>query len=272
MESDSCWSRNADDFHIVKTAILYVTFARDIVWLDYSLQSIRKFGSGFSEICIVVPTNDVDRFIKFEKSFGTAECPVRVKTFLEYPQKGFVHHLAMKCYADAFIPDADLILHMDPDCMFHAPFSPSSYIVNGRPELVIEPYEAIRQSHPPRYNWKSVTEDALRFPCNYETMCRHPAIHHSWLYPKARKHIEMVHGTPFIDFVLKQKNSFPQGFGEFNTLGSYAIDRHPESYHLIDRGNSGESADPKPLLTQMWSYTGVRQNMAKIREILNAHT
>lgn len=272
MESDSCWSRNADDFHIVKTAILYVTFARDIVWLDYSLQSIRKFGSGFSEICIVVPTNDVDRFIKFEKSFGTAECPVRVKTFLEYPQKGFVHHLAMKCYADAFIPDADLILHMDPDCMFHAPFSPSSYIVNGRPELVIEPYEAIRQSHPPRYNWKSVTEDALRFPCNYETMCRHPAIHHSWLYPKVRKHIEMVHGTPFIDFVLKQKNSFPQGFGEFNTLGSYAIDRHPESYHLIDRGNSGESADPKPLLTQMWSYTGVRQNMAKIREILNAHT
>lgn len=272
MESDSCWSRNADDFHIVKTAILYVTFARDIVWLDYSLQSIRKFGSGFSEICIVVPTNDVDRFIKFEKSFGTAECPVRVKTFLEYPQKGFVHHLAMKCYADAFIPDADLILHMDPDCMFHASFSPSSYIVNGRPELVIEPYEAIRQSHPPRYNWKSVTEDALRFPCNYETMCRHPAIHHSWLYPKVRKHIEMVHGTPFIDFVLKQKNSFPQGFGEFNTLGSYAIDRHPESYHLIDRGNSGESADPKPLLTQMWSYTGVRQNMAKIREILNAHT
>lgn len=272
MESDSCWSRNADDFHIVKTAILYVTFARDIVWLDYSLQSIRKFGSGFSEICIVVPTNDVDRFIKFEKSFGTAECPVRVKSFLEYPQKGFVHHLAMKCYADAFIPDADLILHMDPDCMFHAPFSPSSYIVNGRPELVIEPYEAIRQSHPPRYNWKSVTEDALRFPCNYETMCRHPAIHHSWLYPKVRKHIEMVHGTPFIDFVLKQKNSFPQGFGEFNTLGSYALDRHPESYHLIDRGNSGESADPKPLLTQMWSYTGVRQNMAKIREILNAHT
>lgn len=255
----------------MKTSIFYVTFARDLLWLDYSLQSIRKFGSGFSEISIVVPTTDVDKFKKFEKTFGTYECPVKVNGFLEYPQKGFVHHLAMKCYADAFLPDTDLVLHMDPDCMFHAPFSPDSYLVNGKPVLVIEPYEAIRLSHPPRYHWKSVTEDALRFPCNYETMCRHPAIHHTWLYPKIRKHIEATHRTPFIDFVLKQKNSFPQGFGEFNTLGAYAVDRHPESYHLIDRGNSGETADPKPLLTQMWSYTGVNKNKAKIREILNAN-
>lgn len=255
----------------MKTSIFYVTFARDLIWLDYSLQSIRKFGSGFSEISIVVPTTDVDKFKKFEKTFGTSECPVKVNGFLEYPQKGFVHHLAMKCYADAFLPDTDLVLHMDPDCMFHAPFSPESYLAKGKPVLVIEPYEAIRLSHPPRYHWKSVTEDALRFPCNYETMCRHPAIHHTWLYPKIRKHIEATHRTPFIDFVIKQKNSFPQGFGEFNTLGAYAVDRHPESYHLIDRGNSGEAADPKPLLTQMWSYTGVNKNMAKIREILNAN-
>lgn len=256
----------------MKTAIFYVTFARDLLWMDYSLQSIRKFGSGFSEICIVVPTVDVDKFKKFEKAFGTAECPVRVKGFLEYPQKGFVHHLAMKCYADAFLPDVDLVLHMDPDCMFHAPFTPDSYVINNKPVLLIEPYESIRRSNPGRFHWKSVTEDSLRFPCNYETMCRHPAVHYTWLYPKVRKHIEMVHGTPFMDFVLKQKNSFPQGFGEFNTLGSYAIDRHPESYHLIDRGNSGEAADPKPLLTQMWSYEGVNRNMAKIQEILNAHT
>lgn len=271
MESNPSWSDYIDDFYFVKTAIFYVTFARDLLWMDYSLQSIRKFGSGFSEICIVVPTVDVDKFRKFEKTFGTSECPVRVKGFLEYPQKGFVHHLAMKCYADVFMPDTDLILHMDPDCMFHAPFSPESYISKGKPVLVIEPYEAVQKYHLPRYHWKSVTEDALRFPCNYETMCRHPAIHHAWLYPKVRKHIEAVHQTPFVDFALKQKNSFPQGFGEFNTLGSYAVDRHPESYCLIDRGNSGEAADPKPLLTQMWSYEGVNRNMARIREILNAN-
>ena len=256
----------------MKTAIFYVTFARDLLWMDYSLQSIRKFGSGFSEICIVVPTVDVEKFRKFEKSFGTSECPVSVKGFLEYPQKGFVHHLAMKCYADAFLPDTDFILHMDPDCMFHAPFTPSSYIIDGKPVLLIEPYEVLRRSSSGRFHWKSVTEDALRFTCNYETMCRHPAVHHSWLYPKVRKHIEITHGTPFMDFVLKQKNSFPQGFGEFNTLGSYAVDRHPESYYLIDRGNKGESADPKPLLTQMWSYEGVNRNMTRIREILNANS
>ena len=252
----------------MRTAILYVTFARDLIWLDYSLQSLRKYGSGFSEVCVLVPTTDFDKFLKFEKTFSAPECPVRVKSFLEHPGKGFVHHLAMKCYADAFVPSADLVLHMDPDCLFHAPVTPESYLVKGKPELVIEPYEALKDYHPGRYNWKSVTEQALGFSCEYETMCRHPAVHHTWLYPRMRAYMERLHNTPFIDFVLKQKNSFPQGFGEFNTLGAFAIKNFPSEYHLIDRGTSRDAADPKPLLTQMWSYDGVVKNRQKIKEIL----
>lgn len=269
-----------------KTEVIYVTFARDLDWLRFSLESFVKFGKGFSGVKIVVPTWDVNKFLQFER-YSTPECPVLIKNFMEYPSKGFVHHLAMKCYGDVFCPDADFVLHMDPDCLFTAPFTPEDYIVGSsptsdiinlekeeymwyRPILVIEPYEVLKTVHPARYNWKQVTEAAVKFDVSHETMCRHPAVHPRKTYKLTRDVIESAHGTPFIDFVIKQKNSYPQGFGEFNTLGAVAMEHLPESYIFVDRENIGIAADPPSKLWQGWSYTGVhsKENAAKIKEIL----
>lgn len=251
-----------------KVWVNYTTFARDLEWQRYSLESFRKYAKGFSGVTIVVPTWDVDKFLQFER-YSTPECPVLIKNFLEYPGKGFVHHLAMKCYADVFSPEADFILHMDPDCLFSAPLTPESYFENGKPVLVIEPYEHLKTAHPPRYGWKKVTEEALKFEVSHETMCRHPAVHYSWLYEKTRKHVESVHLTPFYDYVLKQKNSYPQTFAEFPTMGAIAVKFFPEKYHLIDRGVSGDINDPEPKVVQMWSYEGVPKNMNQIKKILS---
>ncbi len=250
----------------------YTTFARDIEWLRYSLESFKKYCTGFSGVTIVVPTWDVDKFIQFER-YSTPDCPILIKNFLEYPGKGFVHHLAMKCYADVFSPLSTHIVHMDPDCLFIKETTPNDYFHGGLPVLVIEPYSAL-QGQPKgsfewnRGCWKATTEAALKFDCTHETMCRHPAIHHSWLYKAMRDYIEDVHVTPFYDFVIKQKNSFPQGFGEFNTLGSYALKFHPDAYHFIDREDKGEKGDPEPHITQMWSYEGAHKSLDKIKKIL----
>jgi hypothetical protein len=246
--------------------INYTTFARDVEWLDYSLQSFRRHCSGFSGVTIVVPDRDLHLFIKFEKRYGTPECPVLIKNFMEYPGKGFVHHLAMKCYADVFSPQATHILHMDPDCVWIKATTPDDYFIGEKPVLVIEPYEEIKKYHEARWNWKKITEETLRFECKYETMCRHPAVHHSWLYQRLRSYIESIHPTPFVDYVLKQRNVFPQGFGEFNTLGSYVVKEHELDYHLWDRKGGGEEADPDPHISQMWSYTGA--NAPKNQEII----
>lgn len=253
---------------MASVSILYVTFARDLEWTRFSLESIRKYTSGFSEVKIVVPTWDRDKFLQFER-YSTPDCPILVRDFIEYPGKGFVHHLAMKCYGDVICPDADYILHMDPDCLFNQKVTPDDYIIGGKPVLLIEPYEALKTAHPARYNWKRVTEEALKFECSHETMCRHPAVHYRDTYSGMRFHMERVHQTPFLDFVLKQKNSYPQGYGEFNTLGSFAI-QSKLPYHTIDRGANGDKADPVSKVWQGWSYTGVhgRENQAKIREIL----
>lgn len=252
-----------------KVYVNYTTFGRDLEWLRFSLESFKKYCTGFAGVTIVVPTWDVDKFLQFER-YSTPDCPVLIKNFLEYPGKGFVHHLAMKCYADVFSPEATHILHMDPDCLFCASQTPDDYFVDHKPVLLIEPYEVLKTIHPARYNWKGVTEEAVKFEVTHETMCRHPAVHPAETYKVTRTHIEKVHLTPFIDFVVKQKNAYPQGFGEFNTLGAVAVKFRPTHYHFIDLEDKGPANGPISKVWQGWSYTGVHSpdNAAKIQEIL----
>jgi hypothetical protein len=243
-----------------RVAVNYVTFARDLQWMDYTLGSFRKHAKGFCNVDIIVPTTDSGLFGPLVERYSTPDCPVRIREFIEYPGKGFLHHLIMKCYADIFRPDATHILHMDPDALFSGPVTPDDYFVDDKPLLVVEKYSAIpinkEGDWQGRLKWKAVTEMALRFDCPYETMCRHPAIHKIETYRKVRDYIESVHGTPFTDFVLKQKNSFPQGFGEFNTLGAYAYEKMRDEYHFWDRGTLGVAGDPKSLVEQLRSYDG----------------
>jgi hypothetical protein len=265
-------------------SISYVTFARDLRWLDYSLASYRKYCKGFARTIITVPIQDTGAFMYLEKKYGTADHPVWIRGFIEMPDKGFVHHLAMKMFADVTDPDADYILHMDPDCLWSVWTTPDAYFVAGKPVLVIEPYDVVKLYHPGRYHWKGVTESTLGFGCEFETMCRHPAIHCRELYQAVRAHIEKVYRTPFIDYCMKQKNGFPQSLGEFNTLGSFALENMGERYCFVDcgperlkhiqelRANSELSfGHPPPHLWQGWSYTGVDkpENQAMINRILS---
>lgn len=255
---------------IQRVSICYVTFKRDHDFLVKSLESVRKYASGFCGITVVVPTVDIDYFLHLEKDFQIPECPLLIRTFLEFPGKGFVHHAAMICYADVFRQDCTHILHLDPDCLFTSKVTPQDYFVDGKPVLLVEPFEAIRRDgHDGRYQWKKCAEEALKFPVTHETMCRHPAIHHSWLYKALRSHIESRHGTPFIDYVLRQKNEFPQSFAEFPTIGAYAMEFAKDQYHFIDRGFDREKNDPAPKLKQFWSYHGIAgSNKAEIDHIL----
>lgn len=255
-----------------RTKLLYVTFRRDINWIRYSLQSFRKFCSGFAGVTIVVPVIDIDIFLPLEAEFSTPECPVFIRTFLEFPQKGFCHHMAMICSADIFCPDATHILHIDPDCLFTRPTTPYDYFVDEKPVLLIESFDAImRRGHTGRFGWKKVVEDALRIPARYETMCRHGAIHYKWLYKAVREHIECRHQIPFVDYVLRQQNAFPQTFAEFPTLGAYAVEMYSDKYHLIDRGFDEEKNDPVPHIQQLWAghtEPDRADNQAEIQRIL----
>jgi len=260
--------------------ILYVTFARDLDWLRFSLESIRKYGKGFGGITIVVPTVDVDKFLQFER-YSTKECPILIKNFLEYPGKGFVHHLAMKCYADVFCPNATHVLHMDPDCLFCAPFTPDDYFMDGKPVLVIESYELLNRYFKERAFWKIGVDEALGIDAKFETMCRHPAVHHIDTYSGVRSRVEKIHVTSFTDYYLKGKNSFPQTRSEFPVLGAFAIEFMGDKYYFHDCSPEREArlsevmtnrelkiGHPDNKLVQFWSYNGAGSALPEIRKIL----
>jgi hypothetical protein len=255
-----------------KVHILYVTFNRDHDWLNYSMESIKRYCSGFSGVTIVVPIGDVSRFLHFE-SYSTPECPVLIK--------GFVHHLAMKCYADAFCPTADYILHMDPDCLFHEKVTPEDYFVDGKPVLVIESFDVLKRYFPERAYWKHGVDEALGIDAKFETMCRHPAIHCAEIYPRVRRHVERIHTTPFTDYYLKGKNSWPQNRSEFPVLGAYAVDFMPDRYSFWDCSLEREkhideirlnlelkTGHPPSKVTQFWSHHPVKSRINEIRKIL----
>jgi hypothetical protein len=180
------------------------------------------------------------------------EFGVRCHYFEEAPPpKGHLHHQIIKCEADIVCPSADLIMHIDSDCVFHEPVKPESYMVNGKPMFLIGRYGKVNGAD----CWKPPTERALGHPVEYETMRWHPAVHYRMVYPELRERIEKVHGIPFEEYVFNQKPDFPCGFSEFNALGQIAL--RPEwaqKYHIYDVSNG---KFPHSYLTQMWSHGGL---------------
>lgn len=232
-----------------KVEILIVTFRRDLEFNELLLCSLKKFARGFAGTTLVVPVEDVEAFKPQADKYGARLYPFKQDA------KGQLHHQAMKCSADLCCPlDTDLVLHVDSDCFFIAPVTPASYMQNGLPILLREPFEDFRLLHPNRYRWKETTERALGFEVEFETMCRHPAVHHRELYPEFRAHVEWVHQKPFLEYVLAQENIYPQGFAEFPALGAYAHQFHYNEYSWL---TMGVDERPKDLLIQYWSHAGV---------------
>ena len=204
-----------------RVSIFIVTHAKDKEWLKFCLRSIAKFATGFHRTVVVVPERDKFAFVPIiEESVLSA---VELKFSDEPPNLGHLHHLVVKSTADVWEPDADFIMHVDADCLFREPITPASYFVDGKPVMLIEPWEKIQDRHDPEICWREPTVRALGFDPGYETMRRLPIIYNRRLYLAMRKHMEETHKLGFEPYVMKQRPIFPYGFCEFNALGGFAL-------------------------------------------------
>lgn len=236
----------------MNVSILMVTFRRDLEFAEYSMRSVRKFSSGFGENICVVPTQDEAMFNEIAEPLGFI-----VKAFDERPDKGFVHHEALICEADAWCPGADAVYHLDADCLMTAPQKASDYFINGRPILYRQRYSDFR-NHPNRYGWKVCVQNATGIDPEWETMCRHPAVHWRCAYGLTRRAIEEHTKGDWKEYILGCKNSYPQGFAEFPTLGAVVIDQCPELYHFIEDGSPEKTLDPtNGKMKAFWSVGGL---------------
>lgn len=228
-----------------KVDILIVTYARDIEFLKYCLRSIHLFGAGFQKIHVVVPRREEPLFSWIPKN-------IDLILFDEIPGKGMLQHLALKCRADELCPNAQAILHVDPDCIFWEPFAPDDYLDHNRPLIVREEYSKVLNHH--RKYWQVTVKNAIGLDSPWETMVRHPQIHLPATYRRVRQLVEKKHNRPFTEYVLDGQNEFPQTFCEFNTLGAVALAEYPGHYFVMeyDRNADAEQCNQDP--AQPWQY------------------
>lgn len=240
------------------TEIVIVSFLPDLEWIDFSLRSMAKYATGFSGVTIIVPWDDLGSFLPFESMRTKDGAPVRVKKYVDVQGKGMLMHEVMICSADLYCPEADFIMHMDSDCLFHEAVTPDDYMNNGKPDLLMVRYSSFPAGRA-EYRWQKNVMRALGYSSDhviFETMQRHPAVHVRKLYTAMRARVEEVHRCPFNQFVIEQENSWPQGFAEFPTLGAYAYWKFTEEYNFIEIEKPDIQSHPKTAhkATQFWSH------------------
>lgn len=225
-----------------KVSIMIVSYAHDLPYLRYNLQSIDKFCAGFSGVTLVVPQQEASHFASLAAAH---RCDL--KTYDRTPDKVKWHLDAQcqKCFADKYCPDADFILHTDSDCIFTEPVTPDDYFQDGKPVMVIKPW-------PSGNPWKQVVDSVLKSDSKFSTMERHPQVNPKLLYPLLRMILKSYYSMPFDQFILSRKPDFPWGFTEHNILGNLALSVMPEFYEWID---SSKTEVPKEKLRQFWSLS-----------------
>ncbi len=226
----------------MRTEIMIRSYVKDAQWLHYCLRSIRRFASGFGRTVVVYPDREDATMRPICTAYGADALPVPDPG----PHLGALAQQVDKCLADVYCPNADVIAHVDSDCVLTAPTTPETYLRDGKPILARRAWADAAGA----ICWREPTRRALGWEPNWETMCRHPSLYTRGTYGMLRSHVEWTHGRSLRDYVLAQPSN---GFSEFNALGNYAAERMPDDYAILTM--------PQPLppsnLTQLWSFGAV---------------
>jgi hypothetical protein len=237
-------------------ALFYCTFARDLEYLKYSLRSVEKFSSGFSEVVILVPDRDLPELKKLVSELsGTSGIPIRCIGGDEWGDgKGMLWHECQIIRADQHCPDSDIIFHFDPDCIFTEPVTPKNWFWSNKPMLLYEAYDTLCARQENHRRWQEAAERCLPFRCPNETMRAFPIAYDRELYAATRKLIAQTTGEPVDDYIRSCQGFFPHGFAEFPTLGAVAMEKFPELYWLHDCGKQANPMKHDFPVFQAWSH------------------
>ncbi len=256
------------------TEILIVTFRRDIEFLRYCLKAIEKFASGFGNVTVAVPIHEKGLY-DWMPSF------VRTEFFEEPAGKGMMAHEREILRADELCQGADIIVHLDADCILWEPTTPKDFMIDGNPVIVREAFAKI--GNPNRHIWKKCVDAAIGWEPEFETMTRHPQVYRRELYAKTRQLIEKKCGKSFESYVMACRNEFPQSFAEHPTLGAVALKHFPDDYTFVDYDRESDKRElgidhndfqyvyrhGRDKLVECWTHGGVDRYRTLLDSVLN---
>tara|TARA_R110000868_G_scaffold281159_12_gene541547 strand:- start:72 stop:788 length:717 start_codon:yes stop_codon:yes gene_type:complete len=233
--------------------IFYRTYCGDAKWLDYSLQSIHKFVTGYSSVIVTAPesSKEVIEPIVLKHGFKFIVCDA-------IHADDYVGQQVTKMYADLYTT-SDLVVHVDSDVIFTKHVTLQSFLnAEGTKPLNLKTlYVDIVTP------WKSITERNVKFDVQYEYMRRIPLTYPRESYKNVREYIEKVHGITFYEFIHSITNG---EMSEFNIIGAVLEQYYPNCIEWQD--THGTVPMPEPFAMQYWSWGGLENHEKEIQRIL----
>lgn len=233
--------------------IFIKSYAGDLPWLRWCLKSIQHYWMGKGKTLIVVPPDcleavnpmlhDRQEVIGREEVFGSHPNPTG-------RQWGYWEQTAVKMMADQYT-DAPLIFFMDSDWVLSRPCSEADFLHEGtKPTVYWETYAYFQDKHPGVLAWKFMVEGALKTSVDGEYMRAPGFLYWADSLKHFRKHLEALHGMPFLDVVHSVPNG---GFSEFNAIGAFLRVHEPDRYHWVKTEYPGDWWPVK----SHWSWGGI---------------
>lgn len=228
----------------MSTTLFIRSYAPDYKWLTYSIQSMRKYLTGYASSVLVVPEYQTppDDILSF---FDTV---VYSKKYNHID--GYIGQQLDKLDAYKYV-ETEHILYSDSDCIYTDYFNIQDMFSVGQPILYMTPYYLL----PPQgAHWQQVVEKALGFSPSYEFMRTFPIVHRTETVRKLSEAYPLLaaHGAGITN----------RAFSEFNMLGAFAY-KHNHPYCFT------EDVKPWPC-KQYWSYTGLKpEERIEIETLIN---
>lgn len=205
------------------------SYPPDFGWLNYSVQSMKKYMTGVKYKLLVVPAN--------------TQIPDNIRSFFDYVVESFMYDKYPGYIAQQFDKlDAyryvrtDYVLYSDSDCIYTGPFDAQSMFENGKPILGMTPYQELQGSD--GYKWKLITETLLNYQVDFEFMRCLPLMHRKETLQ------ELSYDIPNLP-----RKIVGHDLSEFNLLGAYAfMKQHPYKFTI---------EVPRYPCKQYWSWGGL---------------
>lgn len=214
-------------------SIFIKTYANDFKLLVYSLQSLKKYVTGYDSLIILVPKKDALQFIAQIEE----HCPVGTVIYpVDEYGNGYLYQQVCKLQAHKYT-DADFIMFGDSDLIYDHPINLQDFVADDKPEILYTPWDKVGQA----ICWKKPTEEFMGEAVEWEHMRRNCLIYHRSTLVAISEYF------PNLEHYIMNSGSF----SEFNCLGAYAHRYEADKYSFINTDN-WEYTRPKS--EQLWSY------------------
>jgi len=195
------------------------SYFRDFRWLTLSLRSIAKFVEGYRQIVIVMPGSS------FERLRGDEIPPSIGATVFPCPEfdDDYLGQQVSKLNADRYT-DADLIAHIDSDCIFQQRCMLPALVTKGGRPIVRMLWQSRRSSG---HGWRRCIADFHGTPLPFDALVPPPIAYPRKLYEDLRTQCRTRHGITIEAWCLSRS---PHTVSEFGLLTAQAWLHHRHDY------------------------------------------